>query len=454
MTPTATMLALDDRAERLQLRTLARKIENGTCVLVLGSGASIRPGSYSGSTLEVDLARLLASDGKLTSVDGLNCDDLRHVAQVWYEQKRDMTGLQEFVAGFFDQFKTGITDFHQDLAKLPFKLCIVTTPDDFLYNAFRAEGKQPFLEFYNLNKQREDSLPTRLSSLSPNQPVIYHLYGHHNDPSSLVITEDDLITFLVKLVQNEPRLPDIVRTYLQDKGTTCLFIDCGFKNWYLRVLLKALSLYEHKDMSLALEDSEFFAQSGQHQTMIYFSTVRTIQFKHDTLPDFAAKLREAYEDLQSPQEKELPKVIANAPKAFLCYASEDRHLVEQLASNLTQKGISIWQDQQNLRAGDNWDRMLVQVIGKQVNYVVVVQTPAMAGRAEGYFYKEIREALERQRRMKEDVRFIIPIIVGHADPVEMLNGLHNISVNVGENVSGLADVIWEDWLRRKSAGAI
>ncbi|MGE3816560.1 MAG: toll/interleukin-1 receptor domain-containing protein [Nitrospiraceae bacterium] len=392
--------------------------------------------------MEVNLARSLASDSQVASVNGLNCDDLRHVAQVWYEKNRDMTGLQEFVAGFFKGFKDGMTEFHQDLARLPFKLCIVTTPDDFLYNAFKAQGKQPICDFYNLNRQRDDKLPTRLS---PDEPVIYHLYGHHKDPSSLVITEEDLIAFLVKLVQNEPRLPDIVRTYLQDKGTTCLFIDCGFKNWYLRVLLKALSLYEHKDMSFALEDSDFFAQSGQHQTVVYFSTVRTIQFKHDTLPEFAGKLREAYEALQTTEESEPSKIGANAPKAFLCYASEDRPLVERLASRLKQKGIDIWQDKQNLRAGDDWDRLLVQVIGKQVHYVVVVQTNAMVSQAEGYFYKEIGEALERQRRMKEGIRFIIPIVVGQLEPVKSLNDLHHISVDVEDNIRDLADAILEDW---------
>jgi hypothetical protein len=373
------------------------------------------------------------------------------VAQIWYDKNRDIKDLQRRVSEFFNQFSTSLpTDFHRDLAALPFKLCIVTTPDDFLYNAFKVNKvkKEPLQRFYNLRKQREENFPVILSDLSPRKPIVYHLYGHHKDPSSLVITEDDLITLLVNLVQNEPRLPDIVRTYLKLQETTYLFIDCGFKNWYLRVLLKALSLYDNRrDKSFALEeDAEFFAQSERHQTVIYFSNDRRIEFKEGTLPKFARKLREVYETLPSPEEEQVLEVSKDAPKAFLCYANEDRLIVGQLARRLQLKGIAVWQDVQKLRAGDNWDRALVQVIDKQVNYVVVVQTPAMVGRMDGgIFYKEIRAALKRKETMPENRRFIIPISVGVNKPLDILEDLHTVSVDPEGEIGNLADAILEDW---------
>src|SRR5215510_1519042 len=141
--------------------------------------------------------------------------------------------------------------------------------------------------------------------------------------------------------------------------------------------------------SLALEAPEFFAQLQQHQTTVYFTASRTIQFRQDSLNEFAKNLRATYNSLMQARPEPVGTLPTEAPRVFLSYASEDHELVEQLAERLQTAGIVIWQDKQSLRVGDNWYRVLVQVLHKQVDYVVVVQTPAMVRRLEGSFYMEI-----------------------------------------------------------------
>jgi hypothetical protein len=122
--------------------------------------------------------------------------------------------------------------------------------------------------------------------------------------------------------------------------------------------------------------------------------------------------------------------------------------VEQLATNLQEAGIAVWQDKQSLRAGDNWYRVLMQVLHKQVEYVVVVQTHAMVRRLEGYFYMEITEALKRQERMKEGVRFVFPVSAGNDETLPMLAHLHCVRVDSAAGRTILISSIHEDWRQR------
>lgn len=439
-------------ADEPRLRALSRRIQAGNCVLALGPGASTyRPDSRE-APLTVLLAEELSADPRLSSVPGLNCEDLRHVAQALLEKEPDSSLLQDQVVEFYKRFSGRTTGFHENIAALPFRLCVTTTPDDFLYTAFLQAGKSPIRHFYNF--RRSHPLPTLEASVQ--RPLIYHLYGYSSEPDSLVLTENDLIDFLVRVVRNEPPLPAFIRATLCKAETTCLFVDLGFKNWYLRVLLQALQLYGHSDMSVALEQAEFFAQSLQHQTTVYFSGPKTmsIHFRQDSLAEFAANLRTAYTTVYpetgQPEPQQPP---SGAPCVFLSYASEDRPVVDHLAERLEFRGLAVWQDHKRLRAGDNWERALMYVLNKQVDYVVVVQTPAMTGRVEGVFYTEIGEALKRQKGMRAGARFVFPVRHGIGTVLPELKDLHSISVDTEEGVEALALSINEDWQRRSMSAA-
>jgi len=433
-----------------RLRILAREIQSGSCVLALGPGASIDSSEPQEVPLSVKLAHKLAMELPPTSRDSeigdLNCDDLRHVAQVVCDLENDPQLLQDRVCEFYQGFSIKTTDFHTKIASLPFKLCITTTPDDFLYNAFVNAGKSPARGFYHFRKSRAQSLPEPTAD----RPLVYHLYGYPDEPDSLVITENDLIDFLVNVVRGEPRLPGLITSRLTPEDSSCLFVDLGFKNWYLRVLLRSLGLTGKKKKSVALEEPEFFSQSKQHQTTVYFSASSPIQFRPDSLSDFVSRLQAAYQELVAKRSR--PAAVepaADAPLVFLSYASEDREFVDQLGEKLKSEGTRVWEDHDNLRAGDDWRYQLMHVINKKADYVVVVQTPAMTGRIKGVYYEEIRAALECQRQMKSGVRFVIAVRTGSVAVLPELHHLHSIAVDTDEGVKALARSIFEDWGARR-----
>jgi len=432
-----------------ELRGLVERIRRGDCVLVLGPRASFRPGDPERKPLDERLAAELIAAAGLTQQPGQL--SLGHAADLYYRERQDRDELELAVREFFLRETGATTDFHRDLAKLPFRLCVSASPDTLMSTAFKEAGKSPQTGYYSFRP----SSPPRLASPTVDRPLVYSLFGHHDEPSSLVLTEGDLIEFLVAIVKGVPAVPDQVRSILADPDASFLFLGFGFHNWYLRVLLHVLKAYGHVNKSFAFEDKQFFEHPDREQAVGFFSN-RRIDFRPIRWELLAQHLRQKYEELA-------PRATAGAshaeaaaredtPKVFLCYASEDRTDVDALGDALEARGIRVWQDVRQLRAGDNWARQLIQVIETQVHYVVVVQTVAMTTADEGWFRLEIDAALQRNRMMGERdgqrFRFLIPVRLGECGYLSSLADHHVIDVNDDTGHDQLAASIMEDWKRR------
>jgi len=244
-------------------------------------------------------------------------------------------------------------------------------------------------------------------------------------------------------------LPPFIRSQFANPEISFLFIGFGFNSWHNRILLHALNAHNHSNQSLAVEDRSFFDHPDCRQTTVFYTRHNKIRFEQLSWLEFAGKLRQAYTPSAAPKASTSQALPENAPKVFLCYASEDRNQVEQLSLQLQALGIEPWQDKQNLRTGDNWDRQLVHVIENVVNYVVVVQTPAMTSRLEGYFYKEIATALDRQKKFSTGVRFILPVMLSDCKLLVQLYDFHVIRLDVAGGFQQLADAIKSDWQQRQ-----
>lgn len=443
------------------------RINRGDCVLVLGPRVAVRPGDPERRSLDQLLAQeLIESIGESPA----SPPSLHRAADLFYRTRQDRVELDVAVQDFYEREAGGTTDFHRDLAKLPFRLCISASPDSLMFNAFAAtEGKTPQKGYYSF---RPFSTP-RLSRPTAERPIVYHLFGHHEEAQSLVLTEGDLIDFLVAIVRGAPAVPDQVRSMLADPAASFLFIGFGFHNWYLRVLLQVLNVYGHQSKAIAFEDPHFFNHPERQQVVGFFSGDRLIEFRPFQWETFARQLSESYESSgrRKVQAETAPVPAAapapasvpaqsfddKAPLAFISYASENRDRVEDLMVTLQERGINVWQDRQNLRAGDDWNQKLIRVIRKMVDYVIVLQTEEMLVRTEGVFHREISEALERQGGMSEldgeKLRFLIPVKCGSCGILSALENRHVIDVDASGGEDALADSILEDWQRRAALRA-
>jgi hypothetical protein len=152
----------------------------------------------------------------------------------------------------------------------------------------------------------------------------------------------------------------------------------------------------------------------------------------------------------------VPEPPANAPTAFLCHEHPDKPEAERLSTQLQASGIKIWLDQQSLRGGDNWARLIPHVVEKQTDYVVVLQSPRMLDKPESYFWREINFALERQSGFGPDLRFVIPVLLeSHPQlPLRELSRLHMIDLTAPAGLDALAQTILGDWQKRQTIRGI
>ena len=160
--------------------------------------------------LTARLARKLSTDKGVKDDRRLgDPSNLRAVAQFLVDygdrdrQRSDQLDLAYETRDFYECYSGRTTPLHEHLASLPFRLCITTTPDDFMFNAFTAAGKTPQRAAYRFNSTAELTIPEP----SEIRPLVFHLYGHPTDPASLVLTERNLIDFLLKVGAKDPPLP-------------------------------------------------------------------------------------------------------------------------------------------------------------------------------------------------------------------------------------------------------
>ncbi|HEY3302416.1 MAG TPA: toll/interleukin-1 receptor domain-containing protein [Candidatus Binatia bacterium] len=435
---------MKDSLSEQDWRRLIESINRGNCVLVCGPDMVFDPDDPDHTPLTTKLAQHLARKLPADTPDIIR-KDLAQVAQLRCNSPGgDHYDLELEVKDFYAPFAKRTSRFHEDLAALPFTLCLSMSYVPFMVNALKDAHKSSTYDFYHYQKHR----PTSLSKGTIQHPIVYQLHGDLKELDSLVLTETDLLEFLVNIIKGTHPLPPYIAGQLADPGTSFLFLGFGFQRWYARVLLHVLQTYRHRNRSLAVEGAAFFDHPDSAQSAVFFTQEHKIEFRHYSWSDFASELRRLYE-AQAPQAvvREIPP---NSPKVFLCYDRRDQERVMEVEQKLHSLGVDTWRDQQDLRGGDDWNRRIVHVLGKQVDYVLVLQTPNMLSKPRSYIHKEIAEALERQKEFDEGESFLIPAILEGSLGLERLDKLQRVELTDPHGLERLASHIQANWVKRQN----
>jgi hypothetical protein len=138
----------------------------------------------------------------------------------------------------------GLPQNHLMLARLRLPMYVTTNYDNYLQRAITAVSSVDCqIEICRWNDRLASDLP-KYSNKKPTtvKPMIFHLHGHVDEPSSILATEDDYIDFMVSLAQRiyktDPVIPHFVRRALGN--TNLLFIGYSLEDWNFRVLMRHL----------------------------------------------------------------------------------------------------------------------------------------------------------------------------------------------------------------------
>lgn len=422
-------------------RRLIRSIRDGKCILVLGPRAAIDPRDENAEPLCSQLARQQADDQDNIT----NPENLAQVAQQ-YRSARDRSDLELDIEDFFKPYNDTTTELHRNLAALPFPLYINLFFDRFMLNALRDhDDKETAFDYYHFRE-------TRSAGREPSvqKPLVFNLFGEPDDPKSLVLSENDLLDFLVNVVKRTPPLQSNITSLLypnENEKYAFLFLGLGFQQWHVRILLHALQMLGHQQPSLAIEDDSFF-QDEHKSTAVFFEQHHEITFHQESVSSFVAELRRRFEQEAGAKKEEEIIIPENAPTVFLCHRSTNQAEVAELEKKLHNHGIDTWRDRQNLRGGDNWNQVIQHILNKRCDYVLILQTWDMVNAVRVYCKREIEIALDIQKEFGE-FKFVIPVRLDDCESFASLNHLNVDDLYTDTDLERLVQTILQDWRLRQ-----
>ncbi|MEV0583679.1 SIR2 family protein [Nonomuraea sp. NPDC050310] len=294
-------------------KLLIGDLRRGDCVPFLGAGVSVKRLPLGGKLAAKWHAKVecpLDESASLSSV-------MQYAATITY---RDPNRLKrEFVEeeGFANvQPPDPQSDYpvHSLLAQLDLPLYVTTNYDDFMYLALRQErGKNPswaLCPWYSDDPEEVPDSPFHDPHYvpTPSSPLVFHLHGHHSEPRSLVLTDDDYIDFMVRLADDaSPRslaraqplamLPGPIRLRL--RKSPLLFLGYSLSDWnflvLFRTLMKGLSHGQRREhVSVQIDPDERISPERRRFFDQYCADQR-IRVLWESPESFTAHLRSALE---------------------------------------------------------------------------------------------------------------------------------------------------------------
>jgi SIR2-like protein len=280
---------------------LIRAIKDQRCTPFIGAGAC-----HGTLPLGADIARDWAQKNDYPFDDSNN---LIKVAQFLAVEAYPMFPKDEIVQLFKDLNASPKlseeNEPHRVLAELPLPVYLTTNYDDFMMRALtRNKMRDPKREICRWNTLTRNELSRFDNGYEPTvaNPVVFHLHGHTELPSSIVLTEDDYFDFLV----NVSREPDLIPRRIQKAltETSVLFIGYGLADWNFRVLMQGLSRYMEKGLgrrhiavmlSPNIPNSEAQQQKAQKYLANYYENI-DVQVYWGTAREFCAELAQRWRE--------------------------------------------------------------------------------------------------------------------------------------------------------------
>lgn len=105
-------------------------------------------------------------------------------------------------------------------------------------------------------------------------------------------------------------------------------------------------------------------------------------------------------------------------RVFLCHSSDDKPAVRNLYRKLVDDGFAPWLDEENLEAGQEWEKEIPRAV--RDSDVVIVCISRRSANKRGYVQKEIKFALDVADEQPEGSIFLIPARLENCDVPDRL----------------------------------
>ena len=247
----------DDEADFEKWKSICHHVRQGNFIPIIGPEVGEHIYDYRqlsenlakkhGFPLEAyynsDLAKVtqyvsIHQDGKYTRETVQN--QLNQQVKARYSSLLEKPGNTKLSVAVLQDRKDDPDDPFRILAELKASIYVTASTErilDRMIDAFGAEPSQLLCEWRSSNpvEPQYDSVP------SPEKPIIYHVFGAFDKPSSLVLTEDDFFDFLIASATYK-LMPTAVRGSLMENSL--LFLGFSLNTWTFRVLFRLIMSLE------------------------------------------------------------------------------------------------------------------------------------------------------------------------------------------------------------------
>jgi hypothetical protein len=231
------------------LKRLVNQVETGNCILFLGAGVHAPPPESSPYTYPEEqrpplggaLAQRLAEKCNFCQKfpDESPCDIQRVSLCFEYTHGLGRKGLVDSLQEHLVTEKKPSPAIEM-LARLPFKIIVTTNYDRLFERALYDLDKDP--EIFVYDPDSEKPTPDMLDDPTPEQPLLFKIHGDLKHPESIVITDEDYITFVQRMSDKKEAgihpVPQTVRFRMQRWPT--LFVGYSLHDYNLRLLFRTL----------------------------------------------------------------------------------------------------------------------------------------------------------------------------------------------------------------------
>ena len=204
----------------IPITEIVDSFEERKCVLLLGPNLAIGKGGE------------LLQPGLIDYFKAKQLDVEQDIDNLFTCKKQTKTRAHLYLKEYYRD-NGAPNDLHRRLARIPCHLYISISPDLLMKRALEDYGVEHEFKYYIKGQPSEEIANP---NPSPDNPLLYNLFGSIDNQQSLIFTHDDLIQYMLSIIKDF-NLPQNLRGSLVN-SLYFIFLGFDFDKWYLRLLLR------------------------------------------------------------------------------------------------------------------------------------------------------------------------------------------------------------------------
>ena len=168
---------------------------------------------------------------------------------------------------------------YQYIAQLPIKLFINAGPDDFLPSVMKQMEYSYHFEYFN-----KHFAGTHIPEPKVHFPLIYNLVGSFDNDDSLLLTHDDLFSYLAATFSGQKLPHNLMSEVYQTRSF--IFLGVDFDKWYVQLMMRLLKIHDENHTYVRYATKEKFNKDTTSICIDQFQ----IEFVNQNISEFVEEL--------------------------------------------------------------------------------------------------------------------------------------------------------------------